>query len=387
MFYETFFAEEREAGNWIQVNEWGKPIYYNPDQTFRYLACRNNPGYGAFVRRLLRLGVQDLKLDLIHFDQIEWWPEPRSCRCEFCREQFRAFLRARYSDAQLRMRFGFTRLDDVTPPAWDLWAPPVRLPELHNPLMQEWARFRAASLAQRYAEYDAYIHQLNPQVALEGNPNLNFGLNKGFTQGVDVSQLLKHGDLLVTTEDSSLLTDWRLRRGRFGLADLFGRNLPAAPQEANRPVERVCGKGRVVYIPRVEAITTPPPAVMNYAFGNEHWKLPANYRDLVAAVRWAAGNQLSATVDAPLSVTLELAEQKTTGHRLLHLVNYDIANPVSNIPISVRLPEGRRLREAVLVTPDEGDPQTLKPSVRDGVATFRVPRLKVYDLILLRMEK
>ena len=126
MFYETFFAEEPEAASWIQVNEWGKPIYYNPEQTNRYVACRNNPGYAAFVRRLLRIGVQELKLDLIHFDQMEGWAEPRSCRCEYCREQFRTFLRSRYSNAQLRMRFGFVRLEDVTPPAWDLWAPPIR---------------------------------------------------------------------------------------------------------------------------------------------------------------------------------------------------------------------------------------------------------------------
>ena len=27
----------------------------------------------------LRLGVEDMKLDLIHFDQMSWWPEPSSC--------------------------------------------------------------------------------------------------------------------------------------------------------------------------------------------------------------------------------------------------------------------------------------------------------------------
>ncbi len=570
MFYETFFAEEPEASNWMQVNEWGKPVYYNPEQTNRYMACRNNPDYAAFIRRVLRLGVEDLKLDLIHFDQMEWWPEPRSCHCDYCREQFRAYLRSRYTPEQLRLRFGFTRLDDVVPPPFDLWAPPVRIPELNNPLMQEWARFRAFSLAQRYGEYDAYIHRLNPQVALEGNPNVNFALNKGFSQGVDLAQLLEHGDIvwseepnqaewtadgrlvskirsfkavrsmgkslfvytggmrgassprlrmaeamayndmnlgdvgeigalradgasitaepedaryieffhahaqdlvdtssvadaavlrsfpavefnparggvstilfeqtliqtrvpfdiifdrhlkdlakykvlvladqdalsdaevaqirtfvengggLVATGDTSLYTDWRWRRGRFGLADLFGRDLPPAPNEPNRPVQRTFGKGRVVYLPRVEPSVPPPPPSMSYNFSKEYWKLPTNYRELEAAVEWAAGGRLSAKVDAPLSVTLELAEQKTTRNRLLHLVNYDIAKPIANLKAEVRIPEGMRLREAVLESPDSEKPEPLAAAVRDGVASFRIPRLKIYDLVLLRLEK
>ncbi len=570
MFYETFFAEEPEAGNWTQVNEWGKPVYYNPEQTNRYMACRNNPGYAAFVRRVLRLGVQELNLDLIHFDQMEWWPEPRSCHCEYCRELFRAYLRTRYSSAQLRLRFGFTRLDDVIPPPYDLWAPPVRIAELDNPLMQEWARFRAASLAQRYGEYDNYIHRLNPQVALEGNPNLNFSLNKGFSQGVDPAQLLEHGDIvwseepnhaewtsdgrlvskirsfkavrsmgkslfvytggtrghsspllrmaeamayndmnlgdvgeigaftadgtsmaaepegeryiqffhahakdlvdtvsvadaavlhsfpavefnpgasavstalfeqtliqtripfgiifnrhlkdlskykvlvladqdalsdeavrqirafvekgggLVATGSSSLLTDWRLRRGRFGLADLFGRDLPPEAGAPNQPVQRTFGRGRVVYIPRVAPSTPPPPPSMTYNFSNQYWTLPENYRDLAAAVRWAAGGQLSAEVEAPLSVTLELAEQKETRNRLLHLVNYNLDKPLTNLAVEVRIPPDLQLREAVLTTPDGGSPEPLKVSLRNGMASFRIPHLKIYDLVLLRLER
>ena len=436
--------------------------------------------------------------------------------------------------------------------------------------MQEWARFRAASIAARYAEYDAYVHQLNPEVALEGNPNLNFALNKGFTQGVDLSQLLQHGDIvwseepnhaewtadgrlvskirsfkavrsmgkslfvytggmrghspatlrlaeamayndmnlgdvaaleetrpdgvglmaepegapyidffhrhaadltgttsvadaavlrsfssvefdpaqsnvstvlfeqtliqnripfdiifdrhladlrkykvlvlanqnalseeevsqirafvekgggLVATEDSSLLTEWRLRRNRFGLAELFGRDLPPPAGGPNTPVQRSFGKGRVVYVPSVEPAVPPPAAMMSYAFPNQYWKLPRNSRELAAAVRWAAGGELSAVVEAPPSVTLELAEQKATGNRLLHLVNYDVAKPVANLPVELRLPAGRKLREAVLVSPDGGNPENLKVTLREGFARFRIPRLNVYDLVLLRMEK
>ncbi len=47
MGYETFFAKEPSARDWMQVDEFGRPIYYSQDRTFRYAACRNNPGYLA----------------------------------------------------------------------------------------------------------------------------------------------------------------------------------------------------------------------------------------------------------------------------------------------------------------------------------------------------
>jgi hypothetical protein len=54
MAYETFFREEPSAREWMQVDEFGRPLYYNDAQTFRYAACRNNPGYDAFTKRILR---------------------------------------------------------------------------------------------------------------------------------------------------------------------------------------------------------------------------------------------------------------------------------------------------------------------------------------------
>lgn len=200
MMYETFFAEEPGARDWMQVDEWGRPMYYDAEQTYRYRACYNNPGHQAFIRKLLRLAVQDLKVDLIHFDGIQLGREPDSCRCKYCRERFRAFLRARYPDAQGKMRFGFTRLDDIQPPPYNTTGGAVTWGELTNPSMQEWALFRCANLARIFGEYDRYLHQLNPAVAVEMNPNLNFGTNMGFARGIDVSPLLEHGDIVWSEE-------------------------------------------------------------------------------------------------------------------------------------------------------------------------------------------
>ena len=230
MAFETFFAEEPDARDWTQVDEFGRPIYYNQEQTFRYSACRNNPGYKAFIEKLLRIGVEDMKLDLIHFDQMQWWSEPQSCRCQYCKEEFRQFLLRKYRDpVRARMRFGFTDLNSMAPPLFNHVAAPIRYPELKSPLMQEWAMFRAENLARHYAGYDHFIHGLNPEVALEGNPNLNLGNNQGFTSGSDCSQLLKHGDIVWSeepnhaawTEDGRIISKVR----SFKVVRIMGKSL------------------------------------------------------------------------------------------------------------------------------------------------------------------
>jgi hypothetical protein len=186
---------------------------------------------------------------------------------------------------------------------------------------------------------------------------------------------------LVATEDTSLLNDWRRRRPKFALADVLGMDQPggAARQQF--------GKGRVAYIPRIEPAVDPPRAQMSYFIDNSQWKLPKNYADLVAAVRWAAGGQLTSEVQAPLSVTAELAGQKGTNTWLLHLVNYDFAKPVGAIAVSLRAPAGWRVRQASVETPDDAERRDLQVRTREDIVSFVVPQLKIYDLVLLRFDR
>lgn len=528
MMYETFFKEHPEAQDWKQRDECGRPIYYEASQPFRYMACRNNPGYQEFINQLLRIGVTYLKLDLIHFDQMASKPEPDVCHCRFCHQQFIEYLRNRYSDAQLADRFGFTDLGNVLAPPFKEFVE-ARTAELVNPIMQDWIRFQAWSYAKRFREYDLYINSLNPNVALEGNPNIDFAYAKGSHNSVDYANLLDHGDIfwseepqqaswtsdgrlvskvrsfkiarragkalfvytsgsyglnsstlvphiddlvsppqlriaealayndmnigmvgaispdgvslspeaqryveffrthksllfgttpladaavlrsfaavnfnpskahvstvlyeqsliqgkipfaivlnrdlaslskykvliladqdalsdaeleairnfvangggLVATGDSSLLTEARVRRPKLGLSDLFGFDEPPKDREQSTTSRRIYKKGRVVYISEVVPSITPPPAEFNYRFGGAFWKLPRNHDDLIAAVEWASGERISTHVSAPLSVTLELAEQESSGTLLLHLVNYDYQTAITNIEVQLSLP-------------------------------------------------
>jgi hypothetical protein len=568
MLFETFFLEEPGARDWMQVDENGRPIYYGDagSQTFRYVACRNNPGYQAFIEKVVRLGIEDIKLDLIHFDQMHWWSEPKSCRCRYCKERFSRWLTDRYPSGSRLARFGFERIEGFVPPVFDLFEGPVRMPRLNNPVMQEWALWRASEVTRHYAAHDVFIHSLNPEVALEGNPGVNPSHNGGFTNGVDVGSMLEHGDIvwseegshaswtsdgrlvskirsfkaarimgkslfiytggrygaqdpasppqlriaeamafngnnigmvgdvhpegirltpdaqryirffrahqqafadtepvgdaavlrafaavefnpaeanvaatlaeqtliqhhipfnivfdrhlndlsrykvlvladqdalsdaqldairrfvesgggLVATGASSLLTDWRLTRRKFGLADVFGIDTPA---QAKGAVRREFGRGRVVYLPAIVPAVAPPKPRMNYALDFSAWKLPVNHLELAEAVRWAARGELTAAAAVPQSVAMELTRRKSTGDLNLHLVNFDFRHPVQGVVARLRLPEGRRLRQATLATPDgAGDTRLAVTMEPGGVARLSIPRLDVYTLIRLQLE-
>ena len=567
MWYETFYAEEPDAAKWEQIDERGRPMYYST-QTFRHAACRNNPGYRAFLKKVVRLGADELKLDGFHFDQLQWWPEPWSCHCRYCEEGFRAYLRSKYSNEQLRARLGHTNVAGIRVPDFNLEHPPVTWAgSVDDPLLQEWTQYRCGSLAQWWAEMREYIRELNPEASLQGNPTVPPGMNHGFVYGNDLGQLLPHCELMwtedrneprwmadgrlvsrireykmartmgrsllfwqrvegpqgdykppfpelpltlglaealayndanlgvwnskykiepvpgsrpaqyihffrshvadlvetriiadvavlrsfasmefhpaeanvstvlleqtliqhkipftiifdgqlkdasryralvlanqvalseeqvqqigryaeagggvVVTEETAKLTEWGWERRKPGLAELLGIKYGETAQR------RQFGKGRVVYVPRVEPAVKPAAATMTYNFENEHWKLPKNDEELVEAVRWAVGEELSAEVEAPLWVTMELAEQPSSGTRLLHLVNFKVDEVLKDIGVKVKVPKGLRLREVTWESPDGGARQVLQPSGREGLVSFRVPSLEIYSLVLMRME-
>lgn len=583
MMYETLFNEEPKAREWMQKDEHGHPVYYPRDQTFRYAACRNTPGYQAYLEKIMKVGLEDVKLDGIHFDQMMWWSEPHSCREPNCQKQFLEFLREQYPDPQqAKLRFGFSDFDEVIPPPFlGEWAAPLDFPKLDNPLMQEWAKFRAASLAQRCHEYDKFIHQQGRDFAMIYNPPMDPTRNVGFLNGVDYEQLLEHGDAiwteernvpewtsdgrlisrirsykaaramgqtvfvwqrlggeypaeprlpqynrvynqgslalrlgeslayndanlgviagadaegsdnippvlrdyvhffqshlkdlvntsevvdvailrsfastqfnpsesnystvlfeqvliqskipfglifdrhlenldrykvlvlanqdalsdaqidairefvkkgggLVATEETSLWTDWRLWRGIFGLADVFGIKVPLDNTVPNKPLQRKFGKGRVVYVPRIEPATDTPPPHVNVAISPEYWTLPANHQDLADSVKWASNNSLSAVIDAPAWVTMELTEQKMSNTLLLHLLNFKAGQAVQNIPVRVRMPGGYRLRDAAIGVPGASSDLPLQCSNVDDEVSFTIPRLDVYVLVTLKLEK
>ena len=201
--YETFLAEKPEAESWFAPDYLGKPVFYD-SQTWRKRVYFMHPGYREYMRRVLRMAEQEFHADLIHFDNTSMQAEPSIFQHPLAIQDFREFLRAKYTPAELEKRLGFADVRFVLPPRYDRPLGPI-----NDPLFQEWADFRCVQLTRYYSEMEELLRGQNPQVAVETNPHSGIsGRNTVWEQGVDYPRLLAHLDAVWTEEgDPAGVTD------------------------------------------------------------------------------------------------------------------------------------------------------------------------------------
>lgn len=562
--YETFLLEKPEARDWLIPDYLGAPVTYGGEQYFRRRPYFAHPEYIKYMKEIIRIGIKEVKTDLFHFDNPANLAVPEVFHHPLAIEQFRDFLRKKYSPEILKKRLGFSNVSLVVPPKY---SSPESMETFDDPITQEWIDFRCQKLSDYYREMANYIRKLDPNVAVEINPHGITGVNRAWESSVDFPRLLAHTDVfwmedgnnstvtengilisnirsykmgrtlhnlvfngnntpvlvteamafnqvclgspgkaqrkyvkffhdnfehyretdniadvailrsfpsmaynnytthqstilfeqvliqakipfdiifddnlkdlskysvlvlanqeslsddqldlirnyvrqgggLVATEYSSLYNEWRRSRISFGLKDLFNveRPLnverlqinPEQPLNVERPQRNVSeaiksepvrnqfGDGRVVYIPAiVPSIERPPTAPMR----NRYWKLPLNWMELVESVKWAAGDELSIEVNAPLTVTIELTEKLNGNSLMLHLVNYDVTRNslVKNVGVSLKLSDGKKVKQLSMLSPDEENSQSLDFSIINGRVVFTIPRLETYGLVVIEL--
>jgi Beta-galactosidase trimerisation domain len=204
MMYETFFAEEPRAKNWIQRDVEGRPILltYGYQQSLRYRPCFANQEYLDYLKKVVRYAVEEVKTDFIDFDNFDLNPEPDSCHCPVCVEGFRNFLRTKYTPEKRRERFGFENVNYVNPPQWNRQNPPEKMAIIFDPAIQEWIDFRCQVMADALRQEAEYAKSLNPEVAIEINPHGITGANRAWENAIDHTRLLKLTDTMVTEEEN-----------------------------------------------------------------------------------------------------------------------------------------------------------------------------------------
>lgn len=204
MPYETFLVEKPEAQEWIAPPYMGAPVTYG-SQTFRKLVYFQHEGYKTYMKRVLKLAVEDLKVDLIHFDNSSIQAIPTVFYHPQAVADFRKFLQAKYTPEQLKLRLGFSNVSYVEPPAYS-----KSVTILHDPLSQEWTDFRCQQLANYYGEMAQYIRSLNPEVAVECNPHGLDARNSMWNESVDFPRILQHTNFFWTEGERTDLKDGTL---------------------------------------------------------------------------------------------------------------------------------------------------------------------------------
>ncbi|HPK03031.1 MAG TPA: beta-galactosidase, partial [Candidatus Sumerlaeota bacterium] len=203
IFYEPFFDAVPGSEDWIQVNVDGVPWTYY-DQWFRYIPCINNPEFIDYIRGVLQTAVRELDLDGVFTDNYGYYSY--SCYCDHCKAAFRAYLNARYPDAEARQaRFETAASFDhvVPPPFRTLGARTMHtlINEEHqilDPVSQEWVRFRCERLGEVTRLLNEAIKEVNPDAVwfinylYGGIP----GLNLPVFHGSWAPDVYPHADLI-----------------------------------------------------------------------------------------------------------------------------------------------------------------------------------------------
>jgi hypothetical protein len=202
--YETMLLEKPEAKDWFVPDYLGSPVLYPGTQTFRKRVYFMHPGYIEYMKGVLKIAIEDLKVDLIHFDNTSMQGRPPIFFHPLAIENFRTYLKNKYTPEMLKKRFGFSNVSYVEPPEYD-----QPLSKIDDPLFQEWTDFRCQQMADYYGIMERYIRGLNPEVAVENNPNHCLsGNNNMWEQGHDFPKLLSHTDIIWTEEgDEATVND------------------------------------------------------------------------------------------------------------------------------------------------------------------------------------
>jgi Beta-galactosidase len=196
MFTETLYHEIPQAQSWEQRNQDNHPVPYG-QQTWRHYASPNEPAYRDYIKRVLKIGVQDLHADQIVFDNIMLQAEPDSDRSSRAIQAFHDYLRKKYptKDAVMR-RFGLPDVDWIQPLEWDSPDQPDQLAVLNDPVLQEWVRFRCESLADYADDLSDYVKRLNPNVSVLMNIKGVYSWNRYWDNAVYHPLFAGHVDVL-----------------------------------------------------------------------------------------------------------------------------------------------------------------------------------------------
>ncbi len=213
MGYETFLLENPKAEEWLVPEYLGAPVTYGT-QYFRRRPYIGHPDYVKYIKRIIRIGIDEIKTDLFHFDNPANQARPEVFYHPLAIEQFRDFLRKKYSPETLKKRLGFNNVNLVVPPK--LRALESML-TFDDPVTQEWIDFRCRKLADYYGELASYIRKINPNIAVEINPHGITGGNRAWESSVDFPRLLAHTDVFYcedgnnagATEDGRLVSNIR----------------------------------------------------------------------------------------------------------------------------------------------------------------------------------
>lgn len=172
--WELFYKEVPEAKDWVVRDAKGNPVTYGR-ANYRYYWDRNHPDAQAYANRLTRFAIEEIRADLLHWDNYHVGPGTESNS------------QGRFGRWRRAHPFGgpFRRFD----PTADAGVPQVAL--LKQAEEQAWKDFCCRSLAESYHDLGRYARSLRRDILLECNPG---GPGDRIRLPIDHGRLLTGGE-------------------------------------------------------------------------------------------------------------------------------------------------------------------------------------------------
>jgi hypothetical protein len=173
--WELFFKEMPQAKDWVVLNPDGTPLTYGK-AGYRYYWNRSHPDAQAFYRKIVRFAVEDIRTDLVHFDNYVIGPGHDANSIA----RFRDYLRKTFPSSLLK-EHGIADVSAVTPPDR----------ACTNLLSRAWADFSCQSISDSFHDMTRYARSLRPDIFMETNPA---GISPTIRWAVDHGRLLRGGE-------------------------------------------------------------------------------------------------------------------------------------------------------------------------------------------------
>ena len=175
--WESFFKEMPQAKDWVLLTEGGKAPTY-PQATYRYYWNRNHPDAQAFYKQIIRFAVEDIKADLLHFDNYHYHGPGFDANSI---QRFRRHLKENFTTAQL-IEMNVNDVDSIRPPTSN---------SPNTLLRRVWLEFVTDSMTQSYYQLNRYARSLRSDILIENNPQ---GVREKIYVPIDHGRMLRGGE-------------------------------------------------------------------------------------------------------------------------------------------------------------------------------------------------
>ncbi len=172
LYYEVMKEEIPDLDEWAALDSQGRKFIYYMNSYYRWMPCVNNPDWRAYIEKILKIGIEEGGFDGILFDNCMASP----CACPRCRKLFVEYLEATRKPSE----FGLRSFDHVIPPP----EPATAEPELKDPIVMEWLRFREKSNYEALSRFYKFAKKLKPGIIMSGNTSTIHRHNSFYEMGL-----------------------------------------------------------------------------------------------------------------------------------------------------------------------------------------------------------